>query len=422
MSAKFIRSLAMLTLLVGLAGPALAQMHSVVVYYQVTYEDGTVKDLSRLPANDKGISRVLRIVRLGDDAKGYEIITDSRNVLTLVKPGQTVRQDMVWDGRGWHVFGQAPTQPAEEPVDADLAAKRVDVFAEAVRVASAGARAAQGTDNESKAQAVLAAAEFAHRRALRDLKIAREQAARAAKQSADTRLPASRVLNKALAQLVAEWVLAEAKQAGKMPEGADQPEFLLAMHKHIDTNYPRVLRTSEATEAAFQAGKFENRRNANKVAAVLAAMKELDLQLPRFVVYLIQQYQANELADAKMELAARLIRAVYDKAASQAKPGLVPASQPAVTRPDPLDVKPPSAQPTVMQVGISETGQVTVDGKMMAREDFLRVVTRRRKQEAYPVVLTAHQKAQWRQVSEVFNLLTEAGVKDISFKVEHDND
>lgn len=78
------------------------------VYYQVTYADGSSRDLSAPPASNQGVTRVLRIARVEQGAKGYEILSTGPQPLTLVSRGQTYRTDLIWNGKAW-------AAPADEP-------------------------------------------------------------------------------------------------------------------------------------------------------------------------------------------------------------------------------------------------------------------------------------------------------------------
>ena len=81
------------------------------VYYQVTYADGRVRELSRVPTTDRGIQRVLRITRVEQGTKGYEILSTGPQPLTLVSRGQTYKCDLQWNGEAW----VAPAEAAPVP-------------------------------------------------------------------------------------------------------------------------------------------------------------------------------------------------------------------------------------------------------------------------------------------------------------------
>ena len=104
-----------LCLLAVAAGPwaapsaALAGGKGGIVYYQVSYKDGGIRDLSDPPKTDKGIDRVVRISRFESGTTGYEILSTGPRPLTLVATGRTIRTQLVWNGKAW----VAPDRPAK---------------------------------------------------------------------------------------------------------------------------------------------------------------------------------------------------------------------------------------------------------------------------------------------------------------------
>ena len=72
-----------------------------IVYYQVTFADGTVRDLNEIPKDKKGIRRVVRISRFEPDVKGYEIITTRHPMVKSVRPGRTVKHELTWNDKAW---------------------------------------------------------------------------------------------------------------------------------------------------------------------------------------------------------------------------------------------------------------------------------------------------------------------------------
>jgi hypothetical protein len=70
------------------------------VYYQVTYADGTVRDLSRVPETQEDIRRVVRIARFEGRDRGYEVLSTDRP-LTLINRGRTERHELVWREGAW---------------------------------------------------------------------------------------------------------------------------------------------------------------------------------------------------------------------------------------------------------------------------------------------------------------------------------
>ena len=100
--------------LVLLCGSASAN----IIYYQVTFENGTVRDLTEIPKSHKGIRRVIRIARFEPDSKGYRVISTEGPALRLVHTGRTVRQDLGWNGVAWVAPQEElrPSAPHPEPV------------------------------------------------------------------------------------------------------------------------------------------------------------------------------------------------------------------------------------------------------------------------------------------------------------------
>jgi hypothetical protein len=70
------------------------------VYYQVSYEDGTVRDLDRPPAGKEGVRRVLRIARYHPPRAGREVLSTAAGLQTY-HAGRTEREDLHWDGAAW---------------------------------------------------------------------------------------------------------------------------------------------------------------------------------------------------------------------------------------------------------------------------------------------------------------------------------
>ena len=84
-----------------LAGPAAGQAVGLSIYYQATYADGAVRDLPDVPTTNEGILRVVRIARVDEGAKGYEILSTGRRVISQVDQPRTFARDMEWNGRAW---------------------------------------------------------------------------------------------------------------------------------------------------------------------------------------------------------------------------------------------------------------------------------------------------------------------------------
>ena len=72
-----------------------------IVYYQVTFTDGAVRDLNEIPKDKKGIRRVVRISRFEPDVKGFVVTTTRHPTVRHVRSGRTTRHELSWDGKAW---------------------------------------------------------------------------------------------------------------------------------------------------------------------------------------------------------------------------------------------------------------------------------------------------------------------------------
>ena len=86
-----------------------------VVYFQVSYANGTVRDLSRVPADEKGIRRVTRITRIAATGHGAEILSTHGRPVRSVNTGRTVRVELKWNGKAWVGPKPAPAATAATP-------------------------------------------------------------------------------------------------------------------------------------------------------------------------------------------------------------------------------------------------------------------------------------------------------------------
>lgn len=84
----------------------------VVTYYQVTYDDGDVKDLASIPQTAEGIRRVLRITRVHPSGRGYKVYGTGSTPIAEYNSGRTFRHEMTWDGTSWGVPGERRQQRA----------------------------------------------------------------------------------------------------------------------------------------------------------------------------------------------------------------------------------------------------------------------------------------------------------------------
>ncbi len=152
---------------------ASAQRRGGTVYYQVTYEDGDVADLSKIPTTDTNIRRVVRILRLNRGDRGLRSLS-TEDTTFVSSGGRTYRDELTWNGKAWVLHEQVreaqPTRPApkatpsDDPNTADaaktlekllaeqrsLAAKRVETYAHRLTKQTAVRKAAEKTLAEAK--------------------------------------------------------------------------------------------------------------------------------------------------------------------------------------------------------------------------------------------------------------------------------
>jgi len=163
-----------------LADPSIAsaQRRGGTVYYQVTYEDGDVADLSKIPSTDRNIRRVVRILRLNRGDRGLRSLSTEETTF-VSSGGRTYRDELTWNGKAWVLHEQVrQAQPTTtkatssgDPNTADaaktlktllaeqraLAAKRVKTYAQRLAKQTAARKAAEKALAEAKdenAQAV----------------------------------------------------------------------------------------------------------------------------------------------------------------------------------------------------------------------------------------------------------------------------
>ena len=161
-----------------------------VVYYQVTYANGKLRDLAVPPTTHKGIRRVLRISRIDGPIPGLSVLSTGADGVSFVRSGRTVRGELRWDGRAWVGQGRpkAPRlRPATRPagrldgerqagraalarkVKAQLQAEqgRLKTCEQAVVQAAEVLAKAKGTDGEKPAMLLLTQAQAARQESLK---------------------------------------------------------------------------------------------------------------------------------------------------------------------------------------------------------------------------------------------------------------
>ena len=112
-----------------LALSAAAQQVSVAsVYYQVVYTDGKVRDLSRVPKDNKDIDTVTRIASIQyAEGAGMEIWSVTNEAIGTEERagGATIRTQLEWDNKAWvapKIVVEVPPAPADNPAPTDAPA------------------------------------------------------------------------------------------------------------------------------------------------------------------------------------------------------------------------------------------------------------------------------------------------------------
>lgn len=168
-----------------------------VVYYQVTYEDGGVRDLSRVPQTDEGIRRVLRIARYEGSDRGYEVLSTDRP-LTVVERGYTQRHELIWRDGAWvapvdierrrrEALERTQSLPRTRPTDSAEAAwleqqlhglgERLDEVERLLPQTEDELIEARGTDSEQDARAAMRELIIEHDRLLRAIRFVEQRLA-----------------------------------------------------------------------------------------------------------------------------------------------------------------------------------------------------------------------------------------------------
>jgi len=179
--------LAGLALVLGVSLPAGGQKGG-TVYYQVTYSDGTIRDLSEVPKTDKGIRMVLRISFVQPGPRGHSIVRTGPVAFSTVNDVRTRRHELKWNGQAWvgeaakrgklvHAPPRAASRPSAPHANVRQAAaaaeaalkkarERLAVCDEAVVVAAENLAKAQKTDRAPAARLLLEKAQEVRQEAL----------------------------------------------------------------------------------------------------------------------------------------------------------------------------------------------------------------------------------------------------------------
>jgi hypothetical protein len=108
------KMLCLLLLLPAAVLHAQQDLQSQVVYYQVTYNTGEVRDLFSPPPSDEGIASVVRIARLDAPIPKHTMVSTEVGVVVYNQP-RVYRNDMKYNGKGWVLAHE----PSGQAVDAE---------------------------------------------------------------------------------------------------------------------------------------------------------------------------------------------------------------------------------------------------------------------------------------------------------------
>jgi len=149
-----------------------------VVYYQVVYTNGKIRDLAQPPETDRGIRRVVRISRIDGPCPNLAVHSVDAWGIHYVATGRTVRKELRWDGKAWvppapprpprprapHAPADPTTRPAPDDetrrkaadkVAAALADERQKLKTAEKAVVRAAAALAEAKDTDEQAPAML---------------------------------------------------------------------------------------------------------------------------------------------------------------------------------------------------------------------------------------------------------------------------
>jgi hypothetical protein len=98
------------------AGGAAAQDEpdNTLVYYQVTYADGEVRDRFQPPESDSGVVSVVRIARVDSPLPQMRTVSTEVGVVLYNQP-KVYRDDMKWDGQAWRMAREVAPRRKIDP-------------------------------------------------------------------------------------------------------------------------------------------------------------------------------------------------------------------------------------------------------------------------------------------------------------------
>jgi hypothetical protein len=75
-----------------------------IVYYQITYADGEVRDRFSPPESDEKVVSVVRIARVDSPLPQRTMVSSEVGMVSFNQP-KVYRNDMKWDGQAWRIAG-----------------------------------------------------------------------------------------------------------------------------------------------------------------------------------------------------------------------------------------------------------------------------------------------------------------------------
>lgn len=104
---------------------AAGQDANATVYYQVTYENGEIKDLPTAPQTNQGILMVVKFVRYDKELPSAVTVSTGNQPVEMLNPARTTSTQLTWNGQAW-VNAVAPRTPqpnSQAPATAPPAAQ-----------------------------------------------------------------------------------------------------------------------------------------------------------------------------------------------------------------------------------------------------------------------------------------------------------
>ncbi len=134
------KALCLFVLLWAPSLPAQQEQQSQVVYYQVTYSSGDVRDRFSPPETNEGIASVVRIARLDVPIPKHTMVSTEVGVVVYNQP-RVYRNDMKWNGKGWVLAHE----PAGDEIDAEKELAKA-LLSESRRILAEQSRTGQELD------------------------------------------------------------------------------------------------------------------------------------------------------------------------------------------------------------------------------------------------------------------------------------